>query len=251
MLNQYLPLIHKANHYIAMYMVMSMIMVPPVFGILVWAEVVTLPVLTVTLADGTVHNALMYIAGAMSLIGIIIAALIPGSKRVLSLEQSHRNFQMNLQDVVVAYNIAFAADRNGMFRLPGEFDSVRERLEFLQSYPDLKNQEPEILTLAAQMSYQSRHLAQAFSTEAVFRAEDFLRQRKYELERGEKRIEDANAILARVRTEARNLALSEQVQDSQITRIIETLTEELSPLGFQITSKPSSVVEFSIASPAE
>jgi hypothetical protein len=228
-----------------------MVCVPPLFGGLAWAEVVTWPVLTVTLADGTTLNALIYASYAMSLLGIIIAALIPGSKRVLALEQSHRDFKISLDDVGQAFNIVFAADRNGMFKLQHEFDSVRERLEFLQSYPDLKNQEPEILTLAAQMSYQSRYLAQAFSTETVSRAEDFLRQRTYELQRGEQRIEDAQKILQRVRSEASSLALSEQVQDSQMTRIVDEITHQLGPLGFQVIPKPSSIIEFPVVSPAE
>ena len=61
----------------------------------------------------------------------------------------------------------------------------------------------------------------------------------------------AREILQRVRFEANDLALAEQVQDSEISRIVDALTEQLAPLGFQITLKPNTVVEFSMASPAE
>jgi hypothetical protein len=234
-----------------MYLVVFMICVPPVFGGLAWAEVVSWPVLTVTLANGTVHNAMYYVSYAVSVIGLLIFSLVPGSKRVLRLEQTHREFKISMNDVAAAFYMAFTADRNNMFMLPEKFDGTRERFEFLKSLPEFADFEPEILTLAAQMSYQARQLAKAFSTETVARAEDFLRQRKHELDRGEERVQTAQAILERVRSEARALALSEQIQDSQITRIIEAIHEQLAPLGFQVIAKPSTVVEFVTATPAE
>ena len=62
-------------------------------------------------------------------------------------------------DVAQAYQAAHAADRDGVFNLPSEFDSVRERIEHLRRHPDLGRLKPEILELAAQISHESRELA--------------------------------------------------------------------------------------------
>ena len=48
----------------------------------------------------------------------------------------------------------------------------RERLVWLRRHPDLGSAEPEILELAAQMSHESRTLAQTFSTERVERCRE-------------------------------------------------------------------------------
>ncbi len=251
MLKKYLPVIERANYIIGLYTAVFLIFAPPLYYWLAWLEVVVWPIVNVTLADGTVHNAFLYIAFFVSLNGIVIFALVPGSRRVLKLEQTHRDFRMNNDDVERAYKSVHEEDRKGTFKLPGEFEGVRERFEFLKSKSDLRDFEPEILLLAAQMSYHSRELARAFNTESVTRAEDFLKQRRYELDRGEEQISSALTTLERVKREARTLALAEQVQDSQMSRIVAEISEELAPLGFQLTVRPSTVVEFAAATPAE
>lgn len=251
MLKTYLPVIERANYIIGMSVSAFIIGTPPLYYWLAWLEVVAWPVVNVTLADGTVHNAVVYVGVTLSLIGIVICTLVPGSKRVLKLEQTHRDFRVTMNDVERAYNIVHEKDRDGAFNLPGEFEGVRERFEFLKSKSELQDFEPEILLLAAQMSYHTREVARAFNTESVARAEDFLRQRRYELERGEEQIAVALTVLGRVKREARALALAEQVQDSQISRIVAEITEELTPLGFQVTPRQNTVVEFAMATPAE
>jgi hypothetical protein len=251
MLNKYLPVIERANHIIGMSVTVLLIVVPPLYYWLAWLEVVTWPAVNVMLTDGTVHNASVYMGAILSLIGIVICALVPGSKRVLKLEQTHRDFHVAMNDVENAYKCAHVEDSKGAFKLPGEFEGVRERFEFLKSQSDLQDLEPEILLLAAQMSYQTRAVAKTFNTESVARAEDFLKQRRYELERGEAQIALALTVLGRVKSEAKALALDEQVQDSQISRIVAEIAEELAPLGFQVTPRQNTVVEFTMATPAE
>ncbi len=234
-----------------MSIVVLMVLGPFVYWGLVWAEVVMLPVLNVTLADSTVANVIPYIGTGLSLIGVVITILIPGTKRTLALERSHREFRSGINDVAEAYSKAHAADRSGVFSLLGEFDGVRERFELLKTHPDLKDMEPEILTLAAQMSYTSRALATAFSDDIVARAQDFLKQRHYELKQSEEEIENASRLLQIIRREARDLALKEQVIDSQLARLVESISEHLSPLGFQVTPRPNTVIDFPTAAPAE
>ncbi|MFC2968339.1 hypothetical protein [Acidimangrovimonas pyrenivorans] len=65
---------------------------------------------------------------------------------------------------------AHGGDREGVFALSSEFDSMRERLTHLRKHPDLSGLEPELLELAAQMSHLSRDLARVYSDEKVARA---------------------------------------------------------------------------------
>ena len=165
-----------------------LIVTPVAYSGLAWAEIVKAPVFNATTSTGNVYNLFPYFGYTILFIGIVITALIPGNKRVLQLERSHRDFHITINDVVEAYYRAHTADRKSTFQLPGEFDGVRDRFEFLKSQPDLRDLEPEILTLAAQMSYTTRKLAVAFNDETVLRAQDFIQQRKYELDRGKERI---------------------------------------------------------------
>ena len=71
-----------------------------------------------------------------------------------------------MRDVAQAYQAAHAADRDGVFNLPSEFDSVRERIEHLQRHPDLGRLEPEILEMAAQIGRKSRKLAESIRPSA-------------------------------------------------------------------------------------
>ena len=70
---------------------------------------------------------------------------------------------------------------------------LRERLEHLRRHPDLGKLEPEILEIAAQMSHESRDLADIYSTERVERAQQFLRQRQEEADQMTDRVRTASA----------------------------------------------------------
>ena len=126
---------------------------------------------------------------ALTLLLLGLCFFIPMNDRVMRLENSHRTFRVTMWDVAQAYQAAHAADRDGCFSLKSEFDSVRERLEHLRSHPDLGKLEPEVLEMAAQMSYESRELAEIYSTECVERARQFLRHRQ----------EEADLMMASVR----------------------------------------------------
>ena len=128
---------------------------------------------------------------------------VPMNDRVLRLENSHRAFRVTMRDVAQAYQVAHAADREGAFTMSSEFDSVRERFEHLRAHPDLGRLEPELLEMAAQMSYESRDLAETYSNERVERARRFLQQRRQEANQMQARVA---AALATCRDLKRGLA---------------------------------------------
>ena len=246
-----MPLIYQALYYIGLSIVLLAFFTPLAYSGLIWAEVVVMPVLNIVTKNDTVYNVVPYLGMGLSSFGLVMITFIPGSKRTLLLELSHRNFHIGTTDVAEAYYQVHTADRAGAFKLPSEFEGIRERFEYLRSLPDFENAEPEILTLAAQMSYVNRAVAVAFNDDTVARANDFIAQRKHELTRVEERLESARGLLLRVRQEATALALAEQVQDSQLSRFMTEICEQLAPLGFQIIKKQNTVVEFPMASPAE
>jgi hypothetical protein len=129
-----------------------------------------------------------------TLLSLALAGTVPGALRVLRLETSHRRFHMSMDDVARAYHAAHQADRNGYFTASSEFDRVRERIAFLRDHPDLGSLEPQLLEVAAQMSHESRHLAEIYSVDKVDRARAVLRQRLEEAALFSKRIEQASHI---------------------------------------------------------
>ena len=136
------------------------------------------------------------VGGAVLLLALAFA--LPSSFRVMRLESSHRRFAIGMEDIARAYHTAHADDRRGAFRMRSEFDAVRERLAHLREHPDLGSLEPEVLEVAAQMSVQSRHLAEVYADDKLSRAERFLQQRQEEVER-------MREILAKARHSAREL----------------------------------------------
>ena len=109
------------------------------------------------------------------------------------------HFRVTMSDVAQAYQAAHAADREGVFELTSEFDSVRERIEYLRRHPDLGSLQPELLEMAAQMSHESRDLAEIYSTERVERARHFLRQRQEEAEQMRHRVQAAFTTCSELR----------------------------------------------------
>ncbi|NVK62196.1 MAG: DNA repair protein [Rhodobacteraceae bacterium] len=148
---------------------------------------------------------------------------LPANSRMMALETSHRRFHMGMRDVARAYSAAHRADREGVFTMPSEFDSVRERIAFLRDHPDLGDLEPSVLEVAAQMSHVSQELAQVYSDRNVARARDFLIARQQEVEDFNIRLEEAKRVANEMHSWHTRLSLEEDVAESQLARLCEVL----------------------------
>ncbi|WP_245824582.1 DNA repair protein [Pseudoruegeria aquimaris] len=158
---------------------------------------------------------------------------IPANRRMVQLERSHRDFSMTMDDVARAYAISHDADRRGAFMLRSEFDAVRERITYLRQHPELESLEPEILQVAAQMSQQSRDIAEIYSDEKVDRAKTFLRQRQQEVERFQEQIDIATRSVKEIKRWLHEVELEEHVVQVQLDRLSKDLTDVLPQIGFQ------------------
>ncbi|MFA8385614.1 MAG: DNA repair protein [Pelagibaca sp.] len=159
-----------------------------------------------------------------------LCAFLPANARIMALETSHRRFHIGMEDVARAYRLAHAVDRDGVFKLRSEFDSVRERMAFLRDHPDLAELEPSVLEVASQMSHVSRDLADTYSDRSVARARDFLIQRQQEIEDFNTRIDAAKASAAEMRVWIDRLELEESVAKSQLARLQDELSDILPEL---------------------
>ena len=168
---------------------------------------------------------------------------VPSHDRVMRLETSHRNFRVTMWDVAQAYQAAHAADRDGVFNLPSEFDSVRERIEHLRRHPDLGRLEPEILEMAAQMSHESRELAEIYSTERVDRARHFLRQRQEEAAQMKERVQVAYATCRELKRWLERVEIDEDIARSEVARLKEELLELLPHFDLRAVDGSGSNVE--------
>ncbi len=164
---------------------------------------------------------------------ILMCFLIPMNGRIMRLENSHRRFEIGMQDIARAYAIAHSADRAGLFQLSSEFDAVRERLAYLRDHPDLGDLEPSLLEVAAQMSFISKELADVYSEEKVSRARAFLSQRQQEVETFNSRIEKAKQVCQELRHWAHEVELEESVAASQLQRLRDDLRDILPELGHE------------------
>jgi hypothetical protein len=167
----------------------------------------------------------------LTLLLLGLCFFVPMNDRVMRLENSHRTFQVTMWDVAQAYQAAHAADRDGCFRLKSEFDSVRERLEYLRRHPDLGRLEPEVLEMAAQMSHESRDLAEVYSTERVDRARQFLRQRQQEANETTERVRAAIATCRELKGWLERVEIEEDRASSEVARLKEELEPLLHALG--------------------
>ena len=165
------------------------------------------------------------IAGTAILVGLL--AYLLGNARVLALENSHRKFQITMEDVTRAYRVAHAADRTGVFTMKSEFDSVRERIAYLRDHPDLAELEAPVIEVAAQMSHLSRDLARVYSDDAVMRARDFLTQRQGEVDDFNRRLDRAKSHAVELRSWIEAVEMDEAVAEAQMARICDELTELL------------------------
>ncbi|MDG1118895.1 MAG: DNA repair protein [Flavimaricola sp.] len=195
-------------------------------------------------------------AGHATQIGVTTLLLmlfffIPSQTRLLSLEQSHRNFHISMDDVSRAYHLCHTADRAGLFTASSEFDEVRERLTFLRDHPDLAELETDILTVAAQMSQQSKRLADVYSDEKVARARDFLRQRQAEAENQQARIVEALHVCREIRKWAKQVEVEESIVASQLAQLDKQLQSALPALGysFEVTEEEEAAVDQRLLAP--
>ncbi|MBF9049993.1 DNA repair protein [Roseobacter sp. HKCCD9010] len=219
------------------------------FGVLPWLDL-PLSFGATTLPDGG-----RYLQIGVTGLLILLSLYLPANARMIRLETSHRDFRVRMEDVARAYAACHKADREGFFGLDREFDAVRERYAFLQEHPELETLEPQILELAAQMSLESRQLAQSFSVEKIERARRFLQQRQHEIDGFEAHLDRARAACAEL------TVLAEQVEDEEIRlgekrRAVEhQLRAALTELGFELRHRPADeprvITMHTASSPAE
>jgi len=195
-----------------------------------------LPWPRLTLAFGTTSlpDAGMWAQLGLTAFIALLCLFLPANSRMARLERSHRTFAMGLEDVAHAYRIAHAADRAGVFALSGEFEAVRARLKHLRQHPDLAHLEPELLQLAAEMSFQTRDLARTYSDARVARARDFLRQRQEEVQSLTDRLTLARQTTDELRRWLTDIEAEERQAEQQIKRLEADLREILPQLGYAL-----------------
>lgn len=191
-------------------------------------------VLPLTFGDVTYPLAGIWVQIGVTVAVAVWAFFLPTNARILALENSHRRFELSMEDVARAYHLCHTADRAGQFTMSSEFDQVRERLAYLRDHPDLDRLEGGVLEVAAQMSQQSRHLADVYSDEKVARAKAFLRQRQEEAEKQQARIVEALHHCQEIRTWAQQVDLEESIVASQLSQLDEKLQAALPALGYTL-----------------
>ena len=185
--------------------------------------------------------------GATALL-VALGFLVPSSMRVMRLEASHRRFAIGMEDVARAYYTAHADDRRGAFRMRSEFDAVRERLAHLREHPDLGSLEPDVLEVAAQMSAQSRQLAEVYADDKLDRARRFLEQRQEEVERMRELIAKAHHAAREIRRLGEAVELDESVVESQRAKLEAELQEILPRIAEPAEKPAANVVRMAAAS---
>lgn len=171
------------------------------------------------------------VQSTLTLLLVGLCFFLPTNARVMQLERSHRDFTVSMWDVARAYQAVHSADRQEAFELKSEFDSVRDRLNYLRHHSELGALEPEILEIAAQMSHESRDLAEAYSVERVAHARDCLRQRQEEAHVYQERVQQAHAICREIKSWLGKVEVEEAIARSQLQMLKEQLDEILPALG--------------------
>lgn len=215
-----------------------------------------LPWLNLPLAFGeTLYaNAGMWVQIGVATAFSSLVFMLPTNKRIMTLENSHRNFQISMDDVAQAYYLCHTADRNGDFSLSAEFDAVRERLVFMRDHPQLSSLEPGVLEIAAQMSQQSRSLAEVYSDTNVERAKAFLRERQQEADSQEAAINAATKRLNEIEALSAHVEAKEVTSERMLDRLDEKVRRTLEPFGYDISrggKGVQNVFPFGVPQPAE
>lgn len=190
------------------------------------------PSLALSWGEVAVPDAGKWVQLALTVIMLCVCFFLPANARMARLERTHRSFQIGMEDVKRAYSLAHAADRTGVFSLSNEFEAMRQRMELLRKHPDLTHVEPELLELAAQMSFQSRDLARAYSDDKVGRAREFLKARQAEADQMAERIKLARMTCDELRRWLVDVETEERRNHDQIRRLEADLKEILPGLGY-------------------
>lgn len=198
--------------------------------------------LSVQFGDVLYENTGMLVQIALTIVLLSLFFFMPSARRIMALEASHRDFTLSMEDVARAYHLCHTADRAGVFTLSGEFDAVRERLSYLRDHPDLDHLEPKVLELAAQMSQQSRELADIYSDEKVNRAKTFLEQRQQEADNQQQLIVEALHACRDIRKWTQQVELEESIVASQLSQLEEQLEATLPALGYSLGRDSANVV---------
>lgn len=196
------------------------------FGLIPW------PQIALFFAGKAVPQAGMWLQLGLTALLLLLLFFLPGNLRISRLERSHRSFAMGMEDVARAYATAHAADRRGVFALSSEFDAMRARMNHLRQHPDLRHLEPELLQLAAQMSFETRELAQSYSDEKVARAKGFLKQRQEEVQALTDRLTLARHTCDELKRWLQDIEADERTAQTQIRRLEADLKEILPALGY-------------------
>ncbi|TFL18564.1 DNA repair protein [Jannaschia formosa] len=206
------------------------------FGIIPWLE------LPVAYGGAEVADAGMIAQLAFATLLLAIVGFLPALARVRRLEVTNRDFQLSMADVAQAYQYVHQADREGVFSLSREFDTMRERIEWMRKHPDLGELEYDVLQTAAQMSVESRELAEVYSDEKVERARSFLRERQHEVEDYRQRISMAQATVGEIKRWMQAVSVEEGLAEKQIERLKQDLTEVTDALKLTGYDRPENVV---------
>ncbi len=222
-------------------------------GVTIASAFGALPWLTLPLTFGELQITAfgMYLQIAVTVLLVAMASMIPTNLRLNALERTHRSFQIDMNDIARAYHLCHTADRSGVFTFSSEFDAVRERLAYLRDHPDLARLESEVLEVAAQMSQQSRHLADVYSNEKVARAKSFLEQRQQEAEDQQEKIVEALHAVHEIGKWAQQVELEESVVASQLAQLDEKLQTALPGLGYTLGRTDDNVVKLAQKPAAE
>ncbi len=205
------------------------------FGVWPWLGV------SLRLGDTAIPNAGQSVQIGLTAFSIALCVFLPANARILKLEKAHRTFAVDMEDIAKAYQISHQSDRKGVFTLSEQFDTVRERLLHLRNHPDLGHLEPEILDLAAQMSFQSRDLAKVYSEDKVARAQVFLTHRQQEAEQMADRLTAARHTCDELRRWLEDVEAEERVAAQQLKRLEADLFELLPRLGYELDADPNIV----------
>jgi hypothetical protein len=205
-------------------------------GLLPWLE------LPVALGGATVVNAGMIAQIGFTVLLLVLAGFLPMQARVRRLEVTNRDFHISMADVARAYQYVHQADREGAFQLSREFDAMRDRMEWMRNHPDLAEMEHDVLQAAAQMSVESRALAQTYSDEKVERARSFLRERQHEVEDYRQRISMAQSTVGEIKRWMQAISVEEGLAEKQMERLQKDLAEVTDALRLTGRDVPANVV---------
>ncbi|SFI37170.1 hypothetical protein [Jannaschia pohangensis] len=162
---------------------------------------------------------------SLTVLMLLLVGFLPANSRMRRLELTNRDFHLSMDDVARAYAVVHAADRDGTFELSREFDAMRDRIDWMRAHPDLTGLEHDVLLVAAQMSVESRELAEVYSSEKVDRARSFLRQRQAEVEDYRQRISMAQATVTEIKRWMQAISVEESLAEKQLDRLRKDLSE--------------------------